>query len=80
MVLGAGVVVAVPGEVTAAGLVTVVVTLVVEEEPPASLTRATASTPSDSVATTASAMIGAFQFEEAARRVRAAAPQRRHHS
>src|SRR5437016_4767688 len=47
---------------------------------PASLTRAAASTPSDSVATTAIAMIGALQFGDVARRVRAAAPQRRHHS
>ncbi len=47
---------------------------------PASAIREAASTPSDSVATTATAMIGAFQLEDVARRVRAAAPQRRHHS
>jgi hypothetical protein len=53
---------------------------VVEPEFPASLTRAAASTPSESTATITTATIGAFQFEDAARRVRAAAPQRRHHS
>ncbi len=49
-------------------------------EPPASLTRAAASTPSDSATTTASTAIGAFQLGEVASRVRAAAPQLRHHS
>ena len=79
--LGAGVVVAVPGEVTEAGRVTDVATaLAGEPEFPASLTRAAASTASANAATTATATIGAFQFEEDATRVRAAAPQRRHHS
>ena len=49
-------------------------------EPPLSLTSAAASTPSASTAITAIATIGAFQFVGAARRVRAAAPQLRHHS
>jgi hypothetical protein len=81
LALGAGAGVAVPGEVTEAGPPTMVrVTLVVEEKPPPSLTKEAASTASASAATTATAMIGAFQFEDAARRVRAAAPQRRHQS
>jgi hypothetical protein len=81
LALGAGVGVAVPGEVTDAGPPTMVrVTLVVEEKSPASFTKEAASTASASAATTATAMIGAFQFEDAARRVRAAAPQRRHQS
>ena len=49
-------------------------------EPPLSLTSAAASTPSESTAITAIATIGALQFGGAARRVRAAAPQLRHHS
>jgi hypothetical protein len=49
-------------------------------EPPLSLTSAAASTPSASVTVTAIATIGAFQLVGAARRVRAAAPQLRHHS
>ena len=53
---------------------------VAEPESPASDTREAASTPSDTTATTATAMIGAFQLEDVARRVRAAAPQFRHHS
>jgi len=65
-----------------AGLVTVIVVGVVVEcsEPPASFTSAAASTPSASATTTASAITGVFQAGDAARRVRAAAPQRRHHS
>jgi hypothetical protein len=67
--------------VTAAGLVTVLVAgVVVVSKLPASFSRAAVSTPSDSAATTAIAIIGAFQLEDVARRVRAAAPQRRHHS
>jgi hypothetical protein len=67
--------------VTAGAVVTVVVAgVAVAREFPVSLTRAPASTPSDSVVRTASAMTGAFHFEDAAKRVRAAAPQRRHHS
>ncbi len=49
-------------------------------EPPLSLTSAAASTPSESAAIAAIATIGAFQLVGAARRVRAAAPQLRHHS
>ena len=47
---------------------------------PASLMPAAAITPSERAAIRASAAVGPFQFGEAARRVRAAAPQRRHHS
>ena len=46
----------------------------------ASLTSEAARTPSDSVATIARAAIGAFRLGGGPRRVRAAAPQRRHHS
>ncbi len=49
-------------------------------EPPLSFTSAAASTPNASVRITAIATIGAFQLVGAARRVRAAAPQLRHHS
>jgi hypothetical protein len=49
-------------------------------EPPLSFTSAAASTPSASTHTAAIAKIGPFQFVGAARRVRAAAPQFRHHS
>ena len=66
--------------VTAAGEVVTVVVVAGAVEPPASLTRAAASTPSDSATTTASVATGPFQLGDAARRVRAAAPQRRHHS
>jgi hypothetical protein len=51
-----------------------------DPESPASFTRAAPSTPSASTATIAKAMIGAFQLEDIASRVRAAAPHRRHHS
>lgn len=51
-----------------------------EPEPPASFTNAAASTPNDSTAATAATSRGALQLGDAARRVRAAAPQRRHHS
>jgi hypothetical protein len=79
--LDAGGGVAVPGEVTDAGPAALVATgVVVEPELPASLTSAAASTPSASTATTTTAMVGAFQFGGGARRVRAAAPQRRHQS
>ncbi len=65
----------------AAGVVTVVVLAgAVELESPASLTIAAASTPSDSAITVASVAIRPFQLGDAARRVRAAPPQRRHHS
>jgi hypothetical protein len=49
-------------------------------EPPLRSTSAAASTPSARAATTAIVMIGAFQLVGAASRVRAAAPQCRHHS
>ncbi len=49
-------------------------------ESPASFTSAAASAASASSATSATATTGARQFGVAARRVRAAAPQRRHHS
>ena len=70
------------GTIAAGAVVTVVVEGAVVEvlEPPASVTSAAASTPSDSAARAASARTGAFQAGDAARRVRAAAPQRRHHS
>jgi hypothetical protein len=48
-------------------------------EPPARSTRAAASTPRASTTTTATAPIGRFQLGAGARRVRAAAPQLRHH-
>src|SRR5262249_58567701 len=47
---------------------------------PASATSAATSAPSASAPTIATTVNGAFQFGAAARRVRAAAPQRRHHS
>lgn len=69
------------GVVLLAAVVTVVVTeAAVDPDPPASLTSAAASTPSASAAITATVAIGAFQLGVAARRVRAAAPQRRHQS
>src|SRR5262249_8374020 len=46
----------------------------------ASLTSEAAMTPSDSVATIATTAIGAFRLGGSPRRVRAAAPQRRHQS
>src|SRR4029077_19267891 len=61
-------------------LVTGTIALLVVFDPPLSLTSAAASTPSASVAITAIATIGAFQFVGAAKRVRAAAPQLTHHS
>ncbi len=72
-----------PGVVGAVVVVIVLVTggsVLVVPGPPLSLTSAAASTPSASVAITAIATIGAFQLVGAARRVRAAAPQLRHHS
>jgi predicted membrane-bound spermidine synthase len=61
---------------TAAAVVTVLVMAgVVEPEPPTRLTSAAASTPSDSATTTASVATRPFQLGDAARRVRAAAPQ-----
>jgi hypothetical protein len=77
-----GVVVVAVGIVATGGVSTVLVTAsVVElEESPTSLTTAAASTPRDSAVITASVTIGAFQVGDPARRVRAAAPQRKHHS
>lgn len=74
------------GEVTVAVLgATVVVAgaevrAAVEDCFSASFTSAAASTASDSAMTRAAAMIGVRHFAGAARRVRAAAPQRRHQS
>lgn len=80
-VVGTGAAAVVVGTAAAGGTVTVRwIVVVVEPEPEDSFTSDAASTPSESTATTAKAIIGAFQFEDAARRVRAAAPQRRHHS
>jgi hypothetical protein len=67
--------------VSAAAVVTVrVLAGAAEPEPPARLTSAAASTPSASTSTTASAATRPFQLGDAANRVRAAAPQLRHHS
>jgi hypothetical protein len=83
VLVGAVAVVGVVGTVVigaaAAGVVTVVVVAGTGDEPPARLTRAAASTPRASTATTASAPIGRFQLGAGARRVRAAAPQLKHH-
>src|SRR6202035_962156 len=68
------------GVVEAGAVVTVVVVAGGGPPDPASDMSAAASTPSDSATTTASATIGPLQPGAAARRVRAAAPQRRHHS
>jgi hypothetical protein len=62
-----------------AGVVTVVVVAGTGAEPPARLTRAAASTPRASTTTTANAPISRFQLGAGARRVRAAAPQLKHH-
>jgi hypothetical protein len=64
----------------AAAVVTVLVVAGGDESPAASLTSAAASTPSDSATSTASVVVRPFQLGDAARRVRAAAPQCRHHS
>jgi hypothetical protein len=76
-----------PGVVTAgaatAGVVTVLVTATVLVEPsesPASETSAAVNAPRESTITAANAITGARQLGVAASRVRAAAPQRRHHS
>jgi len=81
-----GLVVVVAGGAAAAGaLVAGTVTVFViaagaGPESPASFTSEAAIAPSESAATIASAATGPFQLGEAARRVRAAAPQFRHHS
>jgi len=49
-------------------------------EPPARVTSAAASTPSESAARTVSVRTAGFQEGDAAKRVRAAAPQCKHHS
>ena len=74
--------VAVGVAVTAGAVVTVVVAGAVVErpEPPARVTSAAASTPSESAARTASVRTAGFQEGDAAKRVRAAAPQCKHHS
>jgi len=66
----------------AAGVLVTVIVLGVGAGPvsPASFTSAAASTPSESTATTIAPSSGVRQFGDAASRVRAAAPQRRHHS
>lgn len=81
-VLAPGATVLVVGGVMAAGAVVIVLVTATEPEPelPVSFTSAAASTPSDSATTLASTAIGTFQLGVAARRVRAAAPQFRHHS
>lgn len=79
VVAGVVAVVAVLGAAAAAGVVTVVVVAGTGAEPPARSTRAAASTPSARTTTTASAPIGPFHPGDGARRVRAAAPQLRHH-
>jgi hypothetical protein len=79
-IAGVGVVTA--GAATA-GVVTVLVTATVLVEPsgsPASETSAAVSAPRESTITVANAITGARQLGVAASRVRAAAPQRRHHS
>jgi hypothetical protein len=75
-----GVVVEAEGVLVAGVVMVVVVAGAWGPEPPASFTKAAASTPSESTTTTTAATSGAFQLGEAARRVRAAAPQFRHHS
>jgi hypothetical protein len=80
-VVTVGVVGTIAEGVAAAAVVTVlVVGGAPGPESPASFTSAAASTPSESTATAIAPSRGAFQFGDAARRVRAAAPQRRHHS
>ncbi len=83
VVVPAGPAAAAPGVVVApaAGAVTVRVTATVLPEPlePASDTSAAVSAPSESTITLASAITGGRHRGVAARRVRAAAPHRRHH-
>src|SRR5271165_290203 len=66
--------------VAATGRVTVLVTVAAGLESPARVTTAAAMTPSDRATRIASTVIAALRFGEAASRVRAAAPQRMHHS
>jgi hypothetical protein len=68
------------GEAAAAVVTVRVIAAGAGPESPASFTSAAARMPSARAATTANATIGAFHPGAAARRVRAAAPQRRHHS
>jgi hypothetical protein len=81
-VVGVVVVGIAPGVVGVVAVIVVVTagSVLVVPGPLLSLTSAAASTPSASVAITAIATIGAFQLVGAASRVRAAAPQLRHHS
>jgi hypothetical protein len=68
------------GATAPAELVIVWMLVTVLVELPASETSAAAITPSERAMTIAITAIGFFQFGDAARRVRAAAPQRTHHS
>ena len=69
------------GTLAAGALVSVVVRgVALEPESPASLTSEAARTPRESTATTSAPTSGARQLGDPARRVRAAAPQCRHHS
>jgi hypothetical protein len=68
------------GAIPTTVLVTVLALGTLLVEFPARAMSAAAITPSDRATTTASTAIGFFQSGEAARRVRAAAPQRTHHS
>jgi len=77
VVVTAGMLAVTVAEVLLAGVAGV---LAVEPESPASETSAAVSTPSESTITTARAVIRPFQLGAAASLVRAAAPQRRHHS
>jgi hypothetical protein len=81
--LGAGTpagAVAAGGAVAAAGVRRVELLAVPDPESPASFTSAAAMTASESAASSARTITGARQLGDAARRVRAAAPQRRHQS
>jgi hypothetical protein len=81
VVVGVAAVLAGAGTRAAGAVVTVRVTrILVGLELPARSTSAALSTPSESTITATIAAIGMRQFGVAARRVRAAAPQRRHHS
>gem|GEM_PF-2337828 len=66
------------GVIAAGAVVTVLVIAGTGAEPPARSISAAASTPSASASTAANTPIGPFQLGDAARRVRAAAPQFRH--
>jgi hypothetical protein len=80
VVVGVAAVLAGAGTAAAAVVVTVRVSTLVGLELPARSTSAAVSTPSETAITATIATIGARQRGVAARRVRAAAPQCRHHS